>query len=75
MSKYVVRHSWDYKVTVKVPCPECKEFVEERDCKLHSEHVFGEGYIKLHACRPCFDKHIKEVQARVKPSFTGWEGV
>jgi len=66
MSKFVVRHSWDYNVTVTVPCPECNEFKPETEVKLHSEYVYGEGYIKLHACKSCFDKHIKEVQSRVK---------
>jgi hypothetical protein len=71
MSKpYVVRHSWDYKVTVKVPCTQCNEFKPETEVKLHSEYVYGEGYIKLHCCEPCFKKHLIEVRSAVKP--TNW---
>jgi hypothetical protein len=62
------RNSWDYVTTVTVPCPECTKFIPEADCKLRSEYVYGEGYIKLQCCAPCFDAKVKALKANVKES-------
>jgi hypothetical protein len=68
----LVKNSWDFKVSVTVPCPECKEFKPEPEVKLHSRYVYGEGYFKLHCCETCFEARVKELISRVKPIIYGY---
>jgi hypothetical protein len=72
MKSNLVKNSWDFKVTVTVPCPVCNEFVAEPDCKLRSEYVYGEGYVKLHCCEPCFTKYVQTQRAKVHTNPYGY---
>jgi len=72
----------DFHVTVSVPCPCCKTFVEEKTIQERSRYIYGYGWCELTSCQPCFDRYTAEAQAiadeRTKASrasiFTDYEG-
>ena len=72
----------EFQVTVSVPCPCCKVFVEEKTIQARSRYIYGYGWCELTSCQPCFDKALDEAQqkadAKLKATrasiFTDYEG-
>lgn len=70
------RQRWDFVVTHQIPCEECRELKSEKEVRVRSSYVSGEGWIKRdQCCQPCFDSLVKEVKANVVDPYAAWDSI
>jgi len=53
----------EFVVTVSVPCPCCKVFVEEKTIQERSRYIYGYGWVEQTGCEKCFAEALSEAQA------------